>query len=709
MPSFWRSYSKINRVPLPNKQEPKEEREPLLLLRQENSNQMAQKEVVVDFDGNYGLDYLHENSHASKRKEDSEEEEKLQQTIYSREEIPKFSRNGSFQGLRWRSHLNRTKSRLIDPPHESCASSDEVNNGRQPERKKDKDVEVDDVEDLPEEFKRIRFSLFYVLQWISLASILAALVSNLWVPDIGRLKLWDLPLWKWEIMILALICGRLVSGWVIKVVVFFVERNFILRKRVLYFVYGLKNAVKNCIWLGLVLLVLALSFHVKAFFQRIREALFKQYVIETLCGPPLIEHETEASGSGPSTPITSAGLQWNSTIRKSSKFSRSRSSSRKSKQQGGITIDQLDKLNRRNISAWNMKRMISTIRHGAFNTLDEQILNSDIEDESSQKIRSECQAKETAQKIFHNVAKTRYIFLEDVRKFMREDEALKTMDLLGAVSAEHGISKSSLRDWMVNAFRERRALALSLNDTKTAVDELHNILNILVAFIILIIWLVILGVPIRHFLVFLSSQVLLVVFMFGNTCKTVFEAIIFLFVMHPFDVGDRCEVDGVQMVVEEMNILTTVFLRYDNQKIIYPNSVLSTKPISNYQRSPDMGDIIDFCIHISTPIEKVSTMKERIIEYIERKNEHWHPEPMVIIRDVQDLNKLNMSVWLTHRMNFQDNKERWSRRTQLVEEMIKIFKQLDVEYRLLPLDVNVRYLPTLTSNRFPSTWTTFAA
>jgi small-conductance mechanosensitive channel len=88
---------------------------------------------------------------------------------------------------------------------------------------------------------------------------------------------------------------------------------------------------------------------------------------------------------------------------------------------------------------------------------------------------------------------------------------------------------------------------LSLNDTKTAVDELHNLLNILVAIIILIIWLIILGVRITHFLVLISSQLLLVVFMFGNTCRTVFEAIIFLFIMHPFDVGDRCEVDGVQV------------------------------------------------------------------------------------------------------------------------------------------------------------------
>lgn len=36
-------------------------------------------------------------------------------------------------------------------------------------------------------------------------------------------------------------------------------------------------------------------------------------------------------------------------------------------------------------------------------------------------------------------------------------------------------------------------------------------------------------------------------FIFKNTCKAVFEAIAFVFIMHPFDVGDRCVVNGVQL------------------------------------------------------------------------------------------------------------------------------------------------------------------
>lgn len=48
-------------------------------------------------------------------------------------------------------------------------------------------------------------------------------------------------------------------------------------------------------------------------------------------------------------------------------------------------------------------------------------------------------------------------------------------------------------------------------------------------------------------LVLIISQLVLAAFMFGNTVKNIFESIIFLYVMHPFEVGDRCIIDGVQV------------------------------------------------------------------------------------------------------------------------------------------------------------------
>lgn len=70
------------------------------------------------------------------------------------------------------------------------------------------------------------------------------------------------------------------------------------------------------------------------------------------------------------------------------------------------------------------------------------------------------------------------------------------------------------------------------------------------------------------------------------------------------------------MVVEEMNILTTVFLRYDNEKIFYPNSVLATKPISNFYRSPEMGDSVEFAVDFSTSLETIAALKARIKAYV---------------------------------------------------------------------------------------------
>ncbi|KAJ0742119.1 putative mechanosensitive ion channel MscS, LSM domain superfamily [Helianthus annuus] len=683
----------------------------------------------------------------------------------SGEEVVVCSANASFKR---KSSLMRTKtkSRLMDPPEP------EQRSGKTP-RAGGSELDEDDPfldDDLPDEYKQLRYSKWTILQLLSLILIIAALICTLTIPFLEHKILYDLVLWKWGVMILVLICGRLVSGWGIRFIVVLIERNFVLRKRILYFVYGLRKAVQNCVWLTLVLIawqcifndkveratkgsqvlpyvtrvwvcllvatviwllktlfvkVLASSFHVSTFFDRIQESLFNQYVIESLSGPPLIEiqHEREEEDrvmaeveklqkAGATLPADLKANIFKKSGRfigtpktntpktgKSGKFSETTTPK---KVDEGITIDHLHRLNQKNISAWNMKRLMNIVRTGVLSTLDEQLDDG----ETAGEITNEKQAKVAAKKIFHNVAKqgSKRIYLEDLMRFLREDEALKAIRLFDAESETKGISKGTLKNWVVNAFRERRALALSLNDTKTAVNKLHQMLNVVVGVLIIMIWLLILKVATTKNFIFLSSQLLLVVFVFGNTCKTTFEAIVFLFVMHPYDVGDRCEIDGVQMIVEEMNILTTVFLRYDNQKIIYPNSVLATKPIANYYRSPDMGDAIDFCIHVSTPVEKVALMKERITSYIENKSDHWYPAPLIVVRDVEDMNRLKISIWLSHRMNFQDMGERWQRRALLVEEMIKIFRELDIEYRMLPVDINVRNMPTLTSNRLPSNW-----
>ncbi|GJX90470.1 hypothetical protein Tco_0343796, partial [Tanacetum coccineum] len=74
----------------------------------------------------------------------------------------------------------------------------------------------------------------------------------------------------------------------------------------------------------------------------------------------------------------------------------------------------------------------------------------------------------------------RHIYLAELMRYLREDEALKILRLFDEESETEGISKRALKNWVVNVFQERKALALSLDDTKTAVKRLHLMLNIAV-------------------------------------------------------------------------------------------------------------------------------------------------------------------------------------------------------------------------------------
>lgn len=101
----------------------------------------------------------------------------------------------------------------------------------------------------------------------------------------------------------------------------------------------------------------------------------------------------------------------------------------------------------------------------------------------------------------------------------------------------------------MKVYNGRKALAHSLNDTKTAVRQLNKLVTGVLVIINIVVWLLLMEIATTKVLVFLSSQLVVAAFMFGNTCKNIFEAIIFVFVMHPFDVGDRCVVDGIPVTL----------------------------------------------------------------------------------------------------------------------------------------------------------------
>ncbi|CAK7352822.1 unnamed protein product [Dovyalis caffra] len=579
--------------------------------------------------------------------------------------------------------------------------------------------------------KRRRVGAKAVIEWVAFFCILGCLIASLTVEKLEKTKIWGLEFWKWCVLVMVIFSGMLVTNWFMHFIVFLIETNFLLRKKVLYFVHGLKKSVQVFIWIGLILLawaflfnrgversktatkildcitvtlmslligsflwflktlslkILASNFHVNKFFDRIQESVFHQYVLLTLSGPPLIE-EAERVGRSPSM----GQLSFRSTKK-----------GKVTKEKKVIDMAKVHKMKQGKVSAWTMKVLVDAVTSSGLstisNTLDESFADREGE-QSDKEITNEMEATAAAYHIFRNVAKPgcKYIDEEDLSRFMIKEEVDLVFPLFEG-SETGRIDRKALTNWVVKVYNGRKALAHSLNDTKTAVKQLGKLVTGILVILTIIIWLLMMEIATTKVLVFLSSQLVAAAFMFGSTCKTIFESIIFVFVMHPFDVGDRCVVDGVPLLVEEMNILNTVFLKLDNEKIYYPNSVLSTKPIGNYFRSPDMGDGVEFAIDFATPVEKIGLLKDKIKKHLEKTPHHWHPNHSVVVKEIENVNKLKMGLYCTHTMNFQEYGEKNKRKSELVIEIKKMFEELNIKYYLLPQQVHLSHIGSESTN-----------
>ncbi|KAL9451082.1 hypothetical protein AB3S75_012767 [Citrus x aurantiifolia] len=605
----------------------------------------------------------------------------------------------------------------------------------------DKELEDDaEDEDMGTESKQqrkkkrtLKWRLFVEL--VLFFIIMIGLICSLTIKSIKIERKWGLEIWKWCLMVMVTFCGRLVSAWVMGFAVFLIERNFMLREKVLYFVYGLRNSIRNCMWLGLVLLawtcifneklhkknkilekvfqalvavllgatiwlikivlvkVLASSFHVTTYFDRMKESVFHHYILEILSGPPIMEGSmaNDEEKQNPNHNLNgsmSLPANW-----KEGKWKDARNVY-KSKRFGSRKID-MEKLRKlsmeRTASAWSMKRLVSYIKSSGLSTISKTV---DYFGNAESEITSEWEARNSAQRIFKNVAKpgAKFIEEEDLMRFLKRVEVHTIFPLFEGALETGRITKSSFRDWVVRAYFERKSLAHSLNDTKTAVQQLHKLASAVVIVVIIVVSLLVMELATKKVVFFVLTQLVLVGFMFQNTCKMVFESIVFIFVMHPFDIGDRCVIDGVQMVVEEMNILTTVFLWYDMEKIYYPNAVLLTKPISNFYRSPEMSDNVNFTIDMSTSMETIIALKRAIQVYVESKPNYWNPKHSVIVKEIAELNKLKMCLSVQHTINHQNYGERSIRISELILELKKIFENLGIKYHLLPQEIHITQL-----------------
>lgn len=83
-----------------------------------------------------------------------------------------------------------------------------------------------------------------------------------------------------------------------------------------------------------------------------------------------------------------------------------------------------------------------------------------------------------------------------------------------------------------------------------------------------------------------------------------------------------------------------------------------------------------------------------LVRYLENNSLHWHPNHSVVVKEIENVNKIKIALYCNHTMNFQEFGEKNKRRSALITELKKIFEELEINYSLLPQQVHLHHIGT---------------
>ncbi|GLT98755.1 hypothetical protein SLE2022_162400 [Rubroshorea leprosula] len=486
---------------------------------------------------------------------------------------------------------------------------------------------------------------------LSLGGLIASLTGNV----SKNHAIWFLEPWKWCVLVMVIVGGRRIMQWMMMLVVYSVKTVFLfmeVKAYYSYYIYSLGKCIGVVLWFGSVLLTWVLLFkssevkrflnlanhevkrskldsHVQKYitrslgtlviggflwvlkallvnilsspfqatrlFHRFRESLIDQYILGVFSG---VSDEE------------SVVVKWINKNQLPCK-----------KKETNPVINRLKKIEPEEISAWSMNHLMTVITSPddplSPITKDLEKLAKKEQDVIELFEKTEDFAVWIFKKVSEITFKDSILSAEKIKKsellqlpLFEGEEACDDDDdvnyvlqhILGGQNDEI-IGKQALKKWLVNAIIERRSLAQSLNDTAIAIDELNKLLSVILLILLFVLWLIMLGILTTEAFIAIMGQFVALAFIFGDSVKSTFQGIIFVFVNHPFDIGDSCLIDGEEMVVEKINLHSTVFRKnHVKDKVMCPNSVLATQRIKKLYKGDRhvIEDSFEITIDLST-------------------------------------------------------------------------------------------------------------
>lgn len=274
------------------------------------------------------------------------------------------------------------------------------------------------------------------------------------------------------------------------------------------------------------------------------------------------------------------------------------------------------------------------------------------------------------------------LLMDDIRPFFAKSEIEKAFVVID-IGGVGDVSEAEFVKAVDAIYQERADLIQILSSNSDVVKRLDHLMLILVGILILFMMFPIVGFSPAEALiplgVSLTPTIVACTLIFGETIKSIFAAIVFLFATHPYDVGDRVYMDQGNFFVRKIELLSTTFERWDGFYVCYPNSVLATKAICNVRRTGLQAQRIEISLPARTASSQLMELERRLMDFVQTESRDF-----AFIKscqyEVREMNLLVMILNLRHRHNFQDGPERVIRHNKFMMFLTKITKELDIEY-----------------------------
>lgn len=244
--------------------------------------------------------------------------------------------------------------------------------------------------------------------------------------------------------------------------------------------------------------------------------------------------------------------------------------------------------------------------------------------------------------------------------------------------------------------RDRKSIVASLKDLDSAIGKLDNVLMGVVFIISLLILASMLTANFKSVLTSAGSTLLalswyaffIIYFsltrrLFSATAQEILASLIFVFIKHPFDVGDRVDITinsvTTSLMVKEISLLSSEFTQLTGQVIQAPNSLLNTLFILNMRRSSAIAEPVKITLKFGTTLEQIDSLRLKMTEFVQSEKRDYQSKILTELTDIPDLEEVHLNVVFFHKSNWQNELLRLSRRNRFMCALMQNITALGID------------------------------